>query len=154
MRHRPYTNRLLTMLTKCNASHTECGHIKCTYQWHFALLDSTCDAQTQLINDIKVTLSAVFFDRLRVSSQSISSVFFVNNFFKLFFLFWFYHGCCNAGMILHPQKKIIEWMWRFAINWIPVENLHWNNYFSMKSTCGLPSTLKWPGEANLGLLFL
>ncbi len=29
-------------------------------------------------------------------------------------------------------------MWRYAINmikWILVENLHWNNYFSMKSTC-------------------
>ncbi len=33
--------------TKCTAFRTECGHIKCTYQWHFALhmglLDSTCD---------------------------------------------------------------------------------------------------------------
>ena len=48
-----------------------------------------------------------------------------------------------AVRILHPQKKIIEWMWRFAIKRIPVETCiemtffqwsqlvvyltHWNN---------------------------
>ncbi len=51
----------------------------------------------------------------------------------------------HIAIMLHPQKKITEWMWRFATKWIPVENLHWNNYFSMKSTCSLPSTFhhKW-----------
>ncbi len=34
-------------------------------------------------------------------------------------------------------------MWRFAIKWIPVENLHLNDFLTMKSPCSLPSTLKW-----------
>ena len=55
---------------------------------------------------------------------------------------------------VHPQKKIIEWMWRFAIKWIPVENLHWNDYFSIKSICGLGTGhYLWPGGTGVKSFF-
>ncbi len=48
--------------TKCDASRAKCGHIKCMYQWHFALytglLVSICDTKSSYAppNRFKATL--------------------------------------------------------------------------------------------------